>query len=127
MMCDEMAVTLSAKRYIAVCAGCSRLFDSERRDVMTCSGACRVKAHRSGALKSLRSAALSFEVKPASILQCQAVVRLCPELEPEIAAGKIKLDAVMPRVAAAFDKLSFAAARLAVEAAPDNLGQARDG
>jgi hypothetical protein len=61
-------VTYSSKRYISVCPGCDRLFDTERRDAMTCSPACRVRAHRSGELKRLRSIAKSLKVRPAGIL-----------------------------------------------------------
>lgn len=71
--------------YIYVCAGCDLLAKSERSDCMTCSPACRVRAHRSGAIKRLRVIAAQWHLpNPAIILHAKASERLLPDREAEM-------------------------------------------
>jgi hypothetical protein len=98
-------VTLSPKRYIYQCAGCGLLNHSFRKDTLTCNGACRVKAHRSGELHRLRKMAAEAQVEPASLLHAIAIDKLCPELYAPIMAGKLSLQGAMPQACAAFDRL----------------------
>ncbi len=60
----EADVTVSSKRYIAVCRGCDLMFETSRKDQLTCSDACRVKAHRNGSLKALRDFCKAFDIEP---------------------------------------------------------------
>ncbi len=73
---------------VFICAGCGLLSSSQRNDAMTCSPACRVRAHRSGELKRLRALAEDMRIMPATILHARAVKELCPELSDQITAGK---------------------------------------
>jgi hypothetical protein len=82
-------VTLKPKCYVFVCAGCDGLSTSERSDALTCSGACRVRAHRNSQLKVTREQARSIRVPPALLQQCAAIERLRPDLAQEIAAGRL--------------------------------------
>jgi hypothetical protein len=91
-------ITLSSKRYILVCAGCDLLFDATRRDQITCSGACRVKAHRNGEIKRLKVIAKHYDIKVSHFLQARAIKRLCPELA-------VTLDQPPEEVCRAFDTL----------------------
>jgi hypothetical protein len=112
------AVTYSTKRYIAACAGCDALFESQRKDQLTCSPGCRVKAHRSGALKELRSVASRLEIAPSIIKQAAALRLLRPDFEPKVLAGKLTLSEAMPDLCTAFDRLVMLRAkqRLSVSA-----------
>jgi len=74
--------------YLFVCAGCGLIWISERSDALTCSVACRVRAHRNGYLKSLRADAKREGVPVGGIGQMEAIMRLCPHLEAPLAAGK---------------------------------------
>lgn len=66
--------------YIYVCAGCDLLNEFERSDCMTCSPACRVRAHRSGELKRLRALALQLRIpNPAMLLHTKALQQLLSE------------------------------------------------
>jgi len=99
------AVTLDAKCYVFVCAGCNLLAQSDRSDALTCSPACRVRAHRNGELKRLRSSATALDIRPALIQRAKAVTRLQPDLEGRIRAGELSLDDVRPQMARAFGEL----------------------
>jgi hypothetical protein len=83
-----MTVTLPLKRYIRVCAGCDLLFPSARIDQVTCSPACRVRAHRSGRLRRLREQHRTVSelrgVSPALALELNALMRLCPNISHRI-------------------------------------------
>jgi len=70
--------------YVYVCAGCDLLGEAERSDCMTCSPACRVRAHRSGEIKRLREIAEQIRVSPASILHAKALERLLPDRVDEM-------------------------------------------
>ncbi len=78
--------------FVFVCVACNLLFDAERRDRLTCSTACRVKAHRSGDLKRLRSIAKAWDTHPAGIQRGAAVDRLRPDLGDRIMRGELKQD-----------------------------------
>ena len=106
-----MSVTYPGKRYIAVCAGCDCLFDSVRSDKVTCSPACRVKAHRSGRLRSLKATSALLDVRPSIVQQCVALDRLRPDLTPQVTADALALEQAMPDVVIAFDKLLMVKAR----------------
>jgi hypothetical protein len=106
-------VTLTRKCYVYVCVGCGLLDETERSDQLTCSPACRVRAHRNGALKVLRTHAKSLDVDPALVLRCCAVQLLRPDLADDIRAGRLKVDDAQPDVHRAFIARAFAAARLA--------------
>lgn len=99
------AVTHKPKCYVSVCAGCGRLDQSERSDTLTCSPACRVRAHRNGSLKALRAIALSLDIRPATILQCKAVIWLRPDLAEQLSNGKLTINAAQSQMRAAFLEL----------------------
>jgi hypothetical protein len=85
-------VTLEHKRYVFVCVGCRRLACSERSDAITCSTACRVRAHRNGSAKRLRDIADALDVRPGLVQQAAAIKALTPEIDAEIQAGKRRID-----------------------------------
>src|SRR5260370_28561727 len=93
-------VTFCEKRYIFVCVGCSRLAESQRPDTLTCTTACRVRAHRSGTTRKLRAEAASSEVKPSTLLHAQAVEELRPDLGDRIMPGESPIEDAMPVVSA---------------------------
>src|SRR3546814_723951 len=100
----------SNAHYVHVCAGCDLLFDTARRDQLTCCGACRVRAHRNGSLKTLRADAERFDIEPGAILEAAAFRRLCPELEPKIMSGAMKIKDTRPKVWEAYSALLMKAA-----------------
>jgi len=83
---------LPRARYVCCCANCDRLFESSRRDRVTCSGACRVSAHRNGLLKALRELANTLDLPLHELLQMQATSQLCPQLFEQIGEGTRELD-----------------------------------
>lgn len=99
------SVTPSTKRYVFVCVVCQKLADSNRKDTLTCSPSCRVRAHRNGSLKTLHALAKGFDIHPANIQQVHAIRQLSPELEQEIKAGRLTIKNAMPTVSAAFTRL----------------------
>jgi hypothetical protein len=111
-----MPVTYSRKRYIAVCVGCDGLFDSVRADQITCSSACRVKAHRGGKMKSIRALADQFKIKPAGIQHSSAIQRLRPDLSDQIFAETMTNEEARPLVEAEYDKLLLAQVRARIPA-----------
>lgn len=78
--------------YTFVCITCGLLAQAERSDAITCSPACRVAAHRSGASAKLRDIARKSEISPASIMRAAALDLLCPELAEGGWRGEIKID-----------------------------------
>jgi hypothetical protein len=107
------SVTLSDKRnweWVFTCAGCDLLASSERSDTLTCSPACRVRAHRNGSIKSLAAVCEWLPLrdrrtgKPdvARFLHTAAVIRLRPDLAQQISAGTLTLDQAMPETYRAF-------------------------
>jgi hypothetical protein len=115
---DHDRVTLKPKCYVFVCAGCDLLDVSERSDKLTCSPACRVRAHRSGRFNVIRETAKSQEIPPALILQSIAIERLRPDLAHEIHIGRLNNDDVRADVYRAFIERVFADV-----AASDGSGQ----
>jgi hypothetical protein len=105
-------VTYSGKCYISVCVGCDLLFEAVRSDQITCSGACRVRAHRGTRLVDLRRLADTMHTDVADMMRTAALSRLCPELEPEIMSGAITLDDALPDLKRAYNRRSMEAARL---------------
>jgi len=99
-----MRETYSEKCYIMVCDCCGLMFETQRKDQLTCSTACRVKAHRNGSLKALRKLAESFDLEPTQILQAAAIDKL--GLGDLAMRGDLKLNGD-PRVSKAFNKLVF--------------------
>ena len=97
-------VTYARKRYVSECIGCERLFDSVRRDQVTCSTACRVRAHRSGALKRRHSQAEALRITPALIGHGRAMHALRPDLEAKVMAGEATFEDIMPELVAAYDE-----------------------
>jgi hypothetical protein len=89
------------------CRACCRKFarDSQRSDKMTCSDACRVKAHRSGKLKQIRRMAEAADISPGMLAQCQALLVLCPHLEAAIIARKKNLKDTRAEVWSAYWRL----------------------
>ena len=95
---DVTPVTLKVKCYIFVCCGCDDLSGSSRNDALTCSTACRVRAHRSGSIKILRKLAHDLGLcnddgkpLPALIKQTEAIERLRPDLSAGIKAGTLTI------------------------------------
>lgn len=117
-------VTVNAKRnnweWVFVCAGCGLLASSKRSDAMTCSTACRVRAHRSGRIKELHGICQMFALKdertgkpkPEGILHASAITELCPELADQILAGHLTNYQAMPETYSAFLKLAMEQARI---------------
>lgn len=82
---------MSGTPWTFICAGCKLLAQSERRHSITCSDACRVKAHRNGSAKVLRDLALSHDVNVGTIVQAGAIQALRPDLADEIWAGRLTI------------------------------------
>ncbi len=85
-------VTDRVKCYVFVCAGCGLLAQTERADTLTCSPACRVRAHRSGATDKLRRIARAQDIIAGSIARAQAIMLLRPDLFERASRGEIKID-----------------------------------
>lgn len=93
--------------YVFQCAGCGLLDMADRRDAITCSPACRVKAHRSGSAARLRRIAEAYGIPPALIRQAAAVELLRPDLVARIKSGAMSMDAAMPAVCVEFTRLAL--------------------
>jgi hypothetical protein len=98
-------VTYSTKCYTYVCAGCGGLAQTERKDTLTCSPACRVKAHRNGSLTRIRVLANRFNVLPSMMLQTKAQKILRPDLNERLLSGEIDIYSVQGEISKAFTKL----------------------
>lgn len=108
-----MTVTDRHKRYVFVCAGCDKLAESERSDAITCSTACRVRAHRNGSMKTLRAIAKVWDITPALIQRAAAIEELAPEFAGALLDGtrRIDDDEVRATVQRRFNERAMAAAR----------------
>lgn len=73
---------------VFVCVGCSMLAMSDRTDALTCSPACRVRAHRNGGLKRLRVLAEQADIPPGILLRVKAIKELCPHLGARIVQSR---------------------------------------
>lgn len=100
---------------IYVCIGCNLLNQADRKDRLTCSGQCRVRAHRNGSLKALRELAHQAKIQPALISQAKALQRLRPDLAEIVSAGKLDLEDTIKDMRVAFTELVMRAAHLAAE------------
>jgi hypothetical protein len=96
--------------YVFQCVGCGLLDMADRRDVTTCSPACRVKAHRNGSSARLRRVARSFHIPPATIRQAAAVELLRPDLAQQVKSGAMPLYAAMPGACAELTRRALAQA-----------------
>lgn len=88
--------------WVYVCIGCGLLDQTERRDTITCSTACRVRAHRNGSSKALREAAAAFKIDASGIAQAEAVRVLRPDLIPKMEAGLLELEDMQADMSRAF-------------------------
>ena len=104
-------VTYSTKCYTFVCAGCAGLAQSHRRDTLTCSSACRVRAHRNGSFKAIHTLASTMKIDAADILKAKAIMMLAPALNQSVAAGTMTIDDAQPAMAAKFGELLAALCR----------------
>lgn len=100
-----MTVTHSPKCYVSVCVGCDLLFQTSRKDQLTCSTACRVRAHRNGSVEALRVVAMKMKIPPALLQRCKAVDRLLPHETTRLIAGEVEVDDLQERVGSAFFRL----------------------
>ncbi len=110
----DTSVTLNHKRYIFVCCGCDLLAESSRSDALTCSGACRVRAHRSGIKKELRNLARMVglvsddgKLLVAGIKQAEAIKRLRPDLYVDLEAGTLTLTQAQPEMYRSYIELLY--------------------
>jgi hypothetical protein len=91
------------KRYIFACAACGGLAPSNRRDSITCSGACRVYLHRHPeVLAHLRAIATRFETSVATVLRARAIGLLRPDLSEQVSAGTVTIETAQPAVWTAY-------------------------
>jgi hypothetical protein len=99
--------------YVYVCVGCDLLDEKTRADQLTCSTACRVRAHRNGSLEALRAQAKTLQIAPRLLVDSAAVWRLVPDLAEQIMRGEVELDdpAARRRVYAEFVRLLIDAER----------------
>lgn len=95
----------SKQRYVTVCLGCDGLFSTVRRDRLTCSGACRVAAHRKGSLSQQRETAKRDRVPVERYGFARAAMTLRPDLAEQLRLGNVEFEDVMPELVAAFDVL----------------------
>jgi len=100
-------VTFKPKCYTFVCIGCNLLAQSERSDAITCCTACRVRAHRNGRAKKIKQIAKNIGCIAGKLQQFEAVMRLAPELWPDIKSDSKTLNEVMPEINSRGMKLLF--------------------
>ena len=99
-------VTVKPKCYVFKCLGCGEIAQAERSDTLTCSNACRVRAHRMGTVKRKMRDAISAGIAApgdrnprqaaAFMVRADAVMDLCPDLLPQIDAGAASFDDLQP-------------------------------
>jgi hypothetical protein len=97
-------------KHIFKCAGCGCLVDSDRSDALTCSTACRVRAHRNGKIKRLREIAEMMDIPPGIIVQCQAITGLRPDLDDAIRDGKLTIKQAQQQIWPVYQDVVAAAA-----------------
>lgn len=78
--------------YVIVCAGCDLLAYAERADQITCSSACRVRAHRNGSGDALRLLASDHRLPAGMLARAGAMWRLRPDLAERVKQGEIDID-----------------------------------
>ncbi|AWC25475.1 hypothetical protein CO731_04972 [Aminobacter sp. MSH1] len=107
------SVTDEPNRYIiSYCPMCETVYEASRRDQLTCSPACRVKAHRTGRLDELKRVAKFLDIHPSLALRAQATEILRPDLGRKIAAGEIDYDDILSEMDAAYNARAMQAARM---------------
>ena len=123
----EAPVTHKTKCYIFVCCGCDLLATSIRSDALTCSTACRVRAHRNGSIKRLRELATMVGLVdddnrplPASLKQGEAIKRLRPDLFQRLEDNTLSIRQAQPEVVRAF----WDAAKLQIESESQSSSRA---
>lgn len=99
-------VTVNRKCYewVFTCAGCGLLASSKRSDATTCSPACRVRAHRSGATAERTRLAEMLKLvdersgrpRPAILGHADAVSKLRPDLVARMERGELTVYQAMP-------------------------------
>ena len=99
---------MSAVTY--VCIGCGLLSQSERSHTITCSAACRTRAHRNGSAKALRDLAAAFKIDASGIAQAKALSILRPDLEQAVASGALGIPGAQADLNRAFVSMVFRAA-----------------
>jgi hypothetical protein len=87
------------------CAGCNGLAIAERKDVTTCSPACRVRAHRNGSADLLRQISKAAHVAPGLVVRAQALQALRPDLDDKVMAGSLTIEDAQPEMLAALAAL----------------------
>jgi hypothetical protein len=87
------------------CAGCNGLAIAERKDVTTCSPACRVRAHRNGSADLLRRISKEWDVKPGGVVRGQALHALRPDLAAKVMAGSLSIEDAQPEMLASLAAL----------------------
>jgi len=92
-------VTARPKCYTFICVGCGLLAQSSRSDAITCSPACRVRAHRTGAAAENKRLAQKIHVPIGLLVQIRAIITLRPDLAERIRLGEIEADEAQPEMA----------------------------
>lgn len=110
-------MTLPRIRYISMCAACHGLFDTRRKDAVTCGPACRTQGHRTGRITVLAAwvrASAGDDVPLSMFLRAQALHSLLPERSREVAAGTLDIDApeLRAEMSQAFEALERKAAQI---------------
>jgi hypothetical protein len=90
--------------WVFKCAGCGLLASSRRSDATTCSTACRVRAHRSGATAARTRLAEMLAIvnertgrpNPALMGHADAIYVLRPDLAERVYAGELTAYQAMP-------------------------------
>lgn len=98
------SATSDGTRYAIVCIGCGLLEITTRRGTLTCSAACRVRAHRNGSAAALRDLAARFKLPPDLLLQARAAQELSPTIAEAVRAGTAELEDVQPQLCALLDR-----------------------
>ena len=83
-----------AKCYVYRCVACGGLDLADRADKLTCSTACRVKAHRSGETARIKGIAAlpAVRCEPGMIARACALAALWPEAEEQVRSGHRTID-----------------------------------
>lgn len=110
-------VTVNPKSYVFRCLGCATIAQSERSDTLTCSNACRVRAHRLGTIKRIMGQAVDADIArrggltprqgAALMVRADAIMELCPDLVSQAEAGVVTFDDLQPEVNRRFIRQVF--------------------
>jgi hypothetical protein len=94
--------TLSTKRYVIKCLECGVLDEVSRKNVLTCSPACRVRAHRNGTIKRYRAAAESMGFPVTLSPRINALIELRPDLAKRVQSGELTEEDARPEIIKSF-------------------------